>query len=428
MKNDILNICDQLVAAATNGVYQGIMITLLVAVCLRWLVRTNAATRHAVWFCTLLLLVALVVAHCLVGSFSLRRVKSDVAAPASNVESTIPATGAAVLSETEANAGKSSDDFDNFHDEWSRADQHPLIAAMIQVQKDNAEDVAEPMQPKRIELGKAQNDNAGLTSHLSIEKADFRWLLERVLNPISVKLAVGSKVPWIASAILAVWLMIAGFRVFALIAQLVQILKLKRQSLFPGAELAWLFQRLSASLVTNRQVELRVSPSHRSSFLLGFVHPVVLLPMEERMELAEVELVLRHELAHVERCDDWVNLIQHFLLAIFFFHPAFWWISRQLSLEREIACDDHVLQQSKRPQTYALVLANLASRMQQRLQLLAPGSSNNKTQLKERIDMILNTHRNACPRLAKAWLALITLIATVVASAISLAAPRIVLA
>ena len=265
MKNDILNICDQLVAAAANGVYQGIMITLLVAVCLRWLVRTNAATRHAVWFCTLLLLVALVVAHCLVGSFSLRRVKSDVAAPASNVESTIPATGAAVLSETEANAGKSSDDFDNFHDEWSRADQHPLIAAMIQVQKDNAEDVAEPMQPKRIELGKAQNDNAGLTSHLSIEKADFRWLLERVLNPISVKLAVGSKVPWIASAILAVWLMIAGFRVFALIAQLVQILKLKRQSLFPGAELAWLFQRLSASLVTNRQVELRVSPSHRSS-------------------------------------------------------------------------------------------------------------------------------------------------------------------
>src|SRR5207247_2484980 len=81
-------------------------------------------------------------------------------------------------------------------------------------------------------------------------------------------------------------------------------------------------------------------------------------------------------------------------------HPAVWWISKRLSLEREIACDDYVLQSSAQPHAYALLLANLAARLQRCPPLLAPGASNNKTQLQQRIDMILNTRRNTSPRLA----------------------------
>jgi beta-lactamase regulating signal transducer with metallopeptidase domain len=228
--------------------------------------------------------------------------------------------------------------------------------------------------------------------------------------------------------LLTLWLTIGGIRVFVLLLQLFRIQRLKRCSFPPSTELNELFQRLASRLAVNRRVELRVSPTHRSSFLLGFLHPVILLPAEERMEPGEAELVLRHELAHVRRRDDWANLIQQFILAIFFFHPAVWWISKQLSLEREIACDDHVLQQSRRPQAYALLLANLAARMQRGLPLLAPGSSNNKTQLKQRIDMILNPHRNTSPRLAKTWLAVITSAAALLAVAIICSAPRIVLA
>src|SRR5689334_23358901 len=92
MKNEILNVCNQLVAGAANGVYQGIIIALLVALCLRFLVRTNAATRHGVWFCTLLLLVTLVIAHCLVDSASLRRATSKNTSPDSSIESAMPVT------------------------------------------------------------------------------------------------------------------------------------------------------------------------------------------------------------------------------------------------------------------------------------------------------------------------------------------------
>ena len=70
-----------------------------------------------------------------------------------------------------------------------------------------------------------------------------------------------------------------------------------------------------------------------------------------------------HELAHVRRRDDWTNLVQHCINALFFFHPAIWWVSKRISLEREIACDDQVLHSTRRPRAYALLLADLATRM-----------------------------------------------------------------
>jgi len=72
MKIEILPAADQLVAAAANGIYQGIIVTLVVALCLRLFGRTNAATRHAVWFCTLLLVASLIIAHCWRGYLAFR--------------------------------------------------------------------------------------------------------------------------------------------------------------------------------------------------------------------------------------------------------------------------------------------------------------------------------------------------------------------
>src|SRR3954466_15171738 len=64
MKTELLTVSDRLVGAGITGLYQGIIIVLIVAVALR-LGRTNAATRHAVWFCTLLLVAGLTGAHLL---------------------------------------------------------------------------------------------------------------------------------------------------------------------------------------------------------------------------------------------------------------------------------------------------------------------------------------------------------------------------
>src|ERR1041385_1434148 len=60
--------------------------------------------------------------------------------------------------------------------------------------------------------------------------------------------------------------------------------------------------------------------------------------------------------------------------------------------------------------------------------LLAPGASNNKTQLQQRIDMILNTKRNTSPRLAARWVACMASAAALLALVAICSAPRIVLA
>ena len=78
---------------------------------------------------------------------------------------------------------------------------------------------------------------------------------------------------------------------------------------------------------------------------MSLIDPMIVLPKWTLGELSTSELnsILIHELAHIERRDDWTNLAQRILRALFFFHPAVWWVERQLSLEREMACDDVVL-------------------------------------------------------------------------------------
>lgn len=113
-----------------------------------------------------------------------------------------------------------------------------------------------------------------------------------------------------------------------------------------------------------RKVRLVISDSVRVPTALGFFRPAVVLPAWTLDQLSPEELnsVLLHELAHLRRFDDWTNLAQKILKAIFFFHPAVWFIESRLALEREIACDDFVLQQTANAGSYAASLISLAEK------------------------------------------------------------------
>ncbi len=68
MRPEILSACNQAVAAVANGVYQGVILTALVGLGLRVFGRTNAATRHGVWFSIMFLVAAIIPAHYLLDS------------------------------------------------------------------------------------------------------------------------------------------------------------------------------------------------------------------------------------------------------------------------------------------------------------------------------------------------------------------------
>ena len=115
---------------------------------------------------------------------------------------------------------------------------------------------------------------------------------------------------------------------------------------------------------SHRPVVLCTSDLVHVPTAIGLAKPAVILPSWILQELSPQELnqILLHELAHLRRWDDWTNLAQKLVKALFFFHPAVWWIERQVSLEREMACDDAVVAETASPRAYAECLAHLAEK------------------------------------------------------------------
>ena len=50
--------------------------------------------------------------------------------------------------------------------------------------------------------------------------------------------------------------------------------------------------------------------------------------------------MLAHELAHIRRHDFLMNMVQIVVETLLFYHPAVWWLSRRVRIERELCCDD----------------------------------------------------------------------------------------
>jgi beta-lactamase regulating signal transducer with metallopeptidase domain len=152
-----------------------------------------------------------------------------------------------------------------------------------------------------------------------------------------------------------------------------------------------------------RRVELCSSDALRVPTAIGFLKPAVFVPSWALRELAPAELnaVVLHELAHLRRWDDWTNLAQKVLRALFFFHPAVWWVENRLSLEREMACDDMVLAQTANPRAYAECLVSLAEKnLLQRGVALAQAAVGRMRQTSLRVLQILDARR---PNAVHVW-------------------------
>jgi beta-lactamase regulating signal transducer with metallopeptidase domain len=111
-----------------------------------------------------------------------------------------------------------------------------------------------------------------------------------------------------------------------------------------------------------RTVRIVQSEALRAPVLIGWLKPVVLLPAAALSGLApaQLEALIAHELAHVKRHDYLVNVLQSVVETLLFYHPAVWWLSREIRREREHCCDDLAVGVSDRV-VYASALTELAA-------------------------------------------------------------------
>jgi len=250
---------------------------------------------------------------------------------------------------------------------------------------------------------------SALVATASLPLLTALWTPETVLGAPRPVLNVSFSV---AEYVVATWALLAFCGVLRVVAGLVQVRKL-RNACRPlelsslGAETA----QLIADFRKRRSVEMLVAERAHVPSAIGFFRPAIILPAwlveegasdefnhgelhQDELNQDELKHVVLHELAHLRRYDDWTNLAQQMLKAILFFHPAVWWMERNLVLDREIACDDAVLAQTGSPRVYAQCLAQVAEKSFLRRQLaLAQAAVSRVRQLSRRVARILDANR-----------------------------------
>lgn len=110
----------------------------------------------------------------------------------------------------------------------------------------------------------------------------------------------------------------------------------------PSSAIEAALKRIIQKLKIAQSVRVLESTLAKTPLVVGYFRPAILLPVSiiANMPTAQLESILVHELAHIRRHDFLVNLFQTLCETLFFYHPAIWWLSHRIRIEREHCCDD----------------------------------------------------------------------------------------
>lgn len=223
--------------------------------------------------------------------------------------------------------------------------------------------------------------------------------------------ALASRMPDVLfAAIVGVWL--AGVGVFGLrlAGGWIVARRLARQAVRPAAaEIQRLAVAVAERLGVRRAVTVLESSLVAVPVMVGWLKPVIVLPAAALAGLTpdQLESLIAHELAHVRRHDFLVNLLQSIVEALLFYHPAVWWVSRRVRMERERCCDDVTVGVCDRL-VYAEALKELAAMAAPRFALAATDGD-----LLSRIRRVLGHADDETGRSPR-WLPLVIVAATIV--------------
>jgi beta-lactamase regulating signal transducer with metallopeptidase domain len=180
-------------------------------------------------------------------------------------------------------------------------------------------------------------------------------------------------------------------------------------------------ERLRVALRISRRISVAACEGIAQPLLIGIVRPLVLLPAAALAGWTpeELEMVLLHELAHVRRWDNLVNLVQRMIESLLFFHPAVWLVSRQVRRDREQCCDAMVVSHTSRPQEYAELLLSIAAAIRGRSRFpLAAASAMADHPLAGRIRRILKLQEEPMGITRRTLAAMLTIPLVVVAATV----------
>jgi beta-lactamase regulating signal transducer with metallopeptidase domain len=165
----------------------------------------------------------------------------------------------------------------------------------------------------------------------------------------------------VLSVAVGIWMVGVALLSIRLIAAGIGVHRMKRHTCEVDQAVSARLGALAHLLGVEQAVRVFASGLVRVPTVVGCLRPVILLPASviTGLPATHLDAVLAHELAHVRRHDYLVNALQSIVETLLFYHPAVWWCSRHIRIEREHCCDDLVVQACGDRIGYATVLAQL---------------------------------------------------------------------
>lgn len=172
------------------------------------------------------------------------------------------------------------------------------------------------------------------------------------------------------------------FITFGLVLKLLLFIRSYRKlrALFEKSERVnddWLttVSRLAAHIGIRNCPAVKYSAEVDTPSTSGVLHPWIILPvalLEANKSPQSMRQVLLHELAHIKRRDPLIASLQALVSIFMFWHPAVRYVNKQIRFERELACDDWVINHSDRSSTaqvrsYASNLLEIAESLQRKV-------------------------------------------------------------
>jgi beta-lactamase regulating signal transducer with metallopeptidase domain len=234
----------------------------------------------------------------------------------------------------------------------------------------------------------------------------------------SMQRPVLSVPPQIVRAAVLVWALIAVLLVVRLLVSLAHLGQLRRNALPISPQVREQLRRWNEK-AAGIEVRLCLSDETVVPIAVGLFDCMVLIPRRliEELEPADLDRIVLHEIAHLRRRDGVIYALQQIANALYFFSPGVAWLSRTLDIEREVACDDWVLERRSDATPYANCLVRLAEGVPwPHKALAAPGAFVTRHSMSIRIERILQHARDARLRAAPAPVAAAIAAAGVIAA------------
>ena len=211
-----------------------------------------------------------------------------------------------------------------------------------------------------------------------------------------------NSIQWLTLIGLAYCLMLIYF-LARILFQFKYIYGLKKSANF--SQSAFLTTTLPPQLLKNTaNIKIGLSNQIDAPITFGWLNPIVLLPIAicNQLTTKEIETILIHEIAHILRKDYIVNIIINLNQTILFFNPFSILLNKEMSLQREIACDLIVIQNNPKKIEYMNALLKIAEHVNKRIQknaTLAIGILGSQSELLKRIQYFNNIKTNTSKQL-----------------------------